>query len=322
VVITNKKVGVQLARKKLANIKSIPYLCREYYQLISNLKFIYVFMKSMRITVVLRTLLFASVGFIMLACEKEEEAEEVTEPIAVSPYFNERLLISHRGNPECPENTYTAVDAADKAGFKAVECDITMTADGVFVLHHDVTIDRCSNGTGRIDEMTYDELLSYDFGSWKGEQFEGERLARLSDILDYCKSMGVILELDLADETRFSRNWIPALYELVKEKGMLGQTMFTATQDELERFLSVRRNIIVSISGVYDMAAARRAVALKDKVTLCNFSVPHHKLTSEICDFAHESGIKVKAWTVKTQMEMDKCVRRGADYIITELPMK
>ena len=88
----------------------------------------------MRITVVLRTLLFASVGFIMLACEKEEEAKEVTEPIAVSPYFNERLLISHRGNPECPENTYTAVDAAVKAGFKAVECDITMTADGVFVL--------------------------------------------------------------------------------------------------------------------------------------------------------------------------------------------
>lgn len=278
-------------------------------------------MTSTRTTVVLRTLLFASVGFIMLACEKEEAAEEVTEPIAVSPYFNERLLISHRGNPECPENTYTAVDAAVKAGFKAVECDITMTADGVFVLHHDVTIDRCSNGTGRIDEMTYDELLSYDFGSWKGEQFEGERLARLSDILDYCKSMGVILELDLADETRFSRNWIPALYELVKEKGMLGQTMFTATQDELERFLSVRRNIIVSVSGVYDMDAASRALALKDKVTLCNFSIPLHKLTLELCDYAHENGVKVKSWTVKKQRDMDKCTNWNVDYVITELPL-
>ena len=238
--------------------------------------------------IILRTLLFVSVGFLLLACEKEN-AEELEVPLVVSPAFSEQLLICHRGLPDFPENTYTAVDAAVK----------------VFVLHHDVTIDRCSNGTGRIDEMTYEELLSYDFGSWKGEQFEGERLARLSDILDYCKAMGVVLELDLADETRFDRK----------------QTMFTATQDELERFLSVRRNIIVSISGVYDMAAARRAVALKDKVTLCNFSVPHHKLTSEICDFAHESGIKVKAWTVKTQMEMDKCVRRGADYIITELPM-
>lgn len=275
----------------------------------------------MKNSTILRTLLFVSVGFLLLACEKEN-AEELEAPLAVSSAFSEQLLICHRGLPDYPENTYTAVDAAVKAGFKAVECDISVTADGVFVLHHDVTIDRCSNGTGRIDEMTYEELLSYDFGSWKGEQFEGERLARLSDILDYCKAMGVVLELDLADETRFDRKWIPSLYDLVKEKGMLGQTMFTATQDELERFLSVRRNIIVSISGVYDMAAARRAVALKDKVTLCNFSVPHHKLTSEICDFAHESGIKVKAWTVKTQMEMDKCVRRGADYIITELPMK
>ena len=275
----------------------------------------------MRNCVILRTLFFVTAGFLLLACEKEE-ADEVTERLAVSPFFNERLLISHRGLPDYPENTFIAIDAAVKAGFKAVECDVSVTADDIFVLQHDSTIDRCSNGTGRIDEMTYEELLTYDFGSWKGEQFEGERLARLSDILDYCKAMGVVLELDLADETRFSRKWIPALYDLVREKEMLGQTMFTATQDELGEFLSVRRNIIVSVSGVYDMNAARRALALKDKVALCNFSVPLHKLNREICDFAHESGVKVKSWTVKTQREMDKCISMEVDYIITELPIK
>ena len=274
----------------------------------------------MRNCAIIKKLLFVSAGFLLLACEKEE-ADEVTETLVVSPFFNERLLISHRGLPDYPENTFTAIDAAIKAGFKAVECDVSVTADGVFVLHHDATIDRCSNGTGRIEEMTYEELLSYDFGSWKDEKFEGERLARLSDILDYCKTMGVIIELDLADETRFSRKRIPALFDLVKEREMLGQTMFTATQDELEEFLSVRQNIIVSVSGVYDMDAARRAIALKDKVTLCNFSVPHHLLNREICDFAHANGVKVKTWTVKTQREMDKCISMEVDYVITELPI-
>ena len=205
-----------------------------------------------------------------------DDNEDPEGPIVVSPLFFEQLLfINHRGLNEYPENTFVAVNAAILSGYKAVECDICMTSDSVFVLQHDPTIDRCSNGVGKVNDMTYEELLAYDFGSWKNSRFTGEPIARLDDMLDFFKEKGLIIELDLADETRFKREWIPVLYELVKRKGMLGQTMFTATQNEFEDFLSEPRDIIISVSGIIHKTYAEKALPLKDRVTLCNFSVPH-----------------------------------------------
>lgn len=252
----------------------------------------------------------------------EAESDEDEAPMVVSPLFYQNLLfINHRGLTEYPENTFVAVNAAVMYGFKAVECDICMTKDSVFVLQHDPTIDRCSNGTGWVNELTYEELQAFDFGSWKGSAFAGEPIARLDNLLDYFKAKRLILELDLADESRFKREWIPVIYELVKKKGMLGQTMFTATKDEFEDFLAEPRDIVISVSGVYRMSDAMRALPLKDKVTLCNFSVPHNYLTGQICNYAHENGVLIKTWTTTTQEQNDRCFSLGADYIITEAPL-
>ena len=272
-----------------------------------------------------RLLVVLSVSILLFSCTKEDNDPIITpepeEPMVVSPYFYGNLLfINHRGQTEYPENTFAAVNAAILSGFKAVECDICMTKDSIFVLQHDPTIDRCSDGTGTVNEMTYEELLSYDFGSWKGDQFRGERILRLDDLLDYFKAKGLIIELDLADETRFKREWIPVLYTLVKRKGMLGQTMFTATYDELEDFLSEPRDIIISVSGVNRMSNAQQALLLKEKVTLCNFSLYKNDLTRTIADFAHENGAMIKCWTTTTKAENDRRIRFGADYIITEVP--
>lgn len=111
---------------------------------------------------------------LLFSCSKEDNSYEITE-IDPSKYFNHNLLIAHRGLAGYPENTYTAILAAIDAGYKAVECDIARTSDGVYVLSHDWTIDRCSNGKGKISEMTYDELLKFDFGSWGGKNLLEKR---------------------------------------------------------------------------------------------------------------------------------------------------
>ena len=60
-----------------------------------------------------------------------------------------------------------------------VEFDVQMTKDSVLVIHHDKTIDRCSNGTGTISECYFDQLNQYDYGSWKDLSFSGTKLATL-----------------------------------------------------------------------------------------------------------------------------------------------
>ena len=254
--------------------------------------------------------------------DDEPEPPADSDPIEVSPYFSDYLMIAHRGLPDYPENTFVSVDAAVASGYRAVECDICKTKDDVFVLSHDMTIDRCSNGTGRVDEMTYEQLLAYDFGSWMGERFVGVKITRLDELLDYFREKQLIIELDLADETRFKREWLPQLYELVRQKGMLGQTLFTATQDEFADFLAEKRQMVISVSGVNGYAAAQRALPLKDQVTLCCFSMHYNDLSLTVSELAHDHGMKVKCWTVETQWQLEKCVSMQVDYIITKLPYR
>lgn len=125
-----------------------------------------------------------------------------------SDLFTQSLVMCHRGLAGFPENTYEALEAAIKVGYKMVECDIARSKDGVFVLQHDATIDRCSNGTGRVDSCYFAYLQQLDFGSWYNADFSYVRIAALEDIIKFCKRKNVILELDIADNDRFQDSYL------------------------------------------------------------------------------------------------------------------
>ena len=75
-------------------------------------------------------------------------------------------IISHRGySAKYPENTMIAFQKAVECGTHGIELDVQLSKDGEVVICHDETIDRTSNGTGYIKDMTVEELKKYDFGS-------------------------------------------------------------------------------------------------------------------------------------------------------------
>ena len=89
--------------------------------------------------------LVMSVSLVGASCSNDDIAvtDEMVRPASL---FHEKFLICHRGQSGYPENTLVGIEAAISAGYKAIECDIEITKDGVCVLSHDKTIDRCSNG--------------------------------------------------------------------------------------------------------------------------------------------------------------------------------
>ena len=98
--------------------------------------------------------------------------------------------IAHRGYSSlAPENTLTAYRYAYLAGFKYVECDVTFTKDGYAVLLHDSTIDRTSNGSGSIADMTLAEARSYEYGSWKDMSFMGEAIPTFEEFIALCAEL-------------------------------------------------------------------------------------------------------------------------------------
>ena len=91
---------------------------------------------------------------------------------------------AHRGASEYfPENTLRSFYAGLEMRADGIETDIQRTSDGVLVLHHDDTLERVAGEKGCIADYTYAQLLEMDFGAFKGERFEGERIVTLDTFL-------------------------------------------------------------------------------------------------------------------------------------------
>jgi glycerophosphoryl diester phosphodiesterase len=97
-----------------------------------------------------------------------------------------RGICAHRGASDThPENTITAFREAIRLGSQMIEFDVAITKDGKLVLMHDRTIDRTTNGSGRVEEWLLADLKKLDAGSWKKSRFAGERIPTLEEVLDF-----------------------------------------------------------------------------------------------------------------------------------------
>src|SRR5437660_7160219 len=98
------------------------------------------------------------------------------------------LLGGHRGNAdEFPENTLASFRSAIELGVDLIECDVHLTEDGALPVIHDHLLDRTSNGSGLVRDLTMAELKALDAGSWKDPQFKEERIPTLGEVLDLAR---------------------------------------------------------------------------------------------------------------------------------------
>ncbi|HDY7837786.1 TPA: glycerophosphoryl diester phosphodiesterase [Vibrio vulnificus] len=108
------------------------------------------------------------------------------------------MIVGHRGVAgSYPENTRVSVQAAIDLGLSWVEIDVQPTKDNVLVICHDHTIDRCSNGKGRVDAYSLKELQAFDFGGWFDEAFAGEPIMTLESLLNLAAEYDLGLNIEV-----------------------------------------------------------------------------------------------------------------------------
>ncbi len=110
-------------------------------------------------------------------------------------------VAAHRGASETyPENTMAAFRAAMDMGVDQIETDVRVTADGELVLVHDETVDRTTDGTGKVRDFTLEELKKLDAGSKKGAIFAGEHIPTLRELMELVKdNPDITLDLELKE---------------------------------------------------------------------------------------------------------------------------
>ncbi|MEZ8241593.1 glycerophosphoryl diester phosphodiesterase [Vibrio sp. 10N.222.47.A9] len=119
------------------------------------------------------------------------------------------IIVGHRGVAGThPENTKASIEQAAKLGLKWIEVDIQPTQDDQLVVCHDHTLERCSDGKGRVDEHTLAELRQLDFGRWKSEQFAGEKILTLEELLTLVEQHDLSVNLEIKVDSRHQAPYV------------------------------------------------------------------------------------------------------------------
>jgi len=112
------------------------------------------------------------------------KVDVLSTEIHMPPAPHKIIAVGHRGTKfHAPENTITAHEIAYKMGARAIEFDVRCTKDGEFVIIHDKTVNRTTNGTGNVKDLTVEQIKSLEAGSYMETEFAGEKIPTLREAL-------------------------------------------------------------------------------------------------------------------------------------------
>ncbi|TDL67590.1 glycerophosphodiester phosphodiesterase [Rhodococcus qingshengii] len=231
--------------------------------------------------------------------------------------------VAHRGaTGYAPENTIAAFDKGVEMKADYIEIDVQRSKDGELVIIHDTKVDRTTDGTGSVKDLTFEQLRSLDAGSWKGEEFKGEKIPTFDEILDrYHGKVGILIELKAPE-------LYPGIEVQVAQK--LKERNLDKPQNEkiiIQSFnfesMKITNSLLpkVPIGVLTSNRAHTTEQALKEFATYADYFNPSYGIVSkELVDQVHALGMKIQSWTVRSQEAADFLLEMNVDGIITDYP--
>lgn len=258
-----------------------------------------------------------------------------SQPRADLPFFQgapDFLVIAHQGGDGLwPSNTIFAFERAAEMGVDVLEMDVHQTADGVIVLSHDETVDRLTDGSGLIKEMTYAQIRRLDAAySWTdevGEQAyrgEGIQIPTLESIFAAFPEMRMNIEIKQKEPSmvepfcQLLRRHIEGPEVLVASfhpetmeefRQQCPGVATSATEPEIQPFFILNRAFL---GAVYRPPA--------DAFQVPEYSGNLRVVTRRFVRGAHDHNVAVHVWTVNETQDMERLIELGVDGIITDRP--
>jgi glycerophosphoryl diester phosphodiesterase len=231
------------------------------------------------------------------------------------------LIFAHRGACSyAPENTLAAFRLALEQGADGIELDAKLSKDGVVVVIHDQTVDRTTNGSGKVSELTFAELKDLDAGIQFASRFTGEKVPSLEQVLD---SLGekLLINIELTSYASPGDALPEKVAELVKKAGTERNTIFSSFHPAiLGRIRKLMPDVpagLLTGEGWLQWGNSFLGRRISPELIHPYFT----KTTRDFIEKAHLDQRKVNTWTVDDPREIFRLVEDGVDGIITDDPL-
>lgn len=230
-------------------------------------------------------------------------------------------VIAHRGaSLDAPENTLAAFRLAHGQGARMVELDARLAADGELVVIHDSTLERTTDGRGRVSETTSAALSRLDAGSWRGAAFRGEPLPTLAQALELLAGLGMAVNVELkADPGEAGRTGRAAGHRLRTAWPSAGPPLLVSSFAEaaLEAVAETAPELPRALLREAAGADWREALERLGCTTL-HLSADH--LEGETLRALVAAGVPVLVYTVNDPARARALLDAGCRAVFTDLP--
>ena len=222
--------------------------------------------------------------------------------------------ISHRGAAAiAPENTLAGVRAGVASGAPFIEIDVRVSEDGVLVLMHDSTVDRTTDGSGKVGGLTLDYLSTLDAGGWFGKEFSNEPVPRLDSVLEYMKGKSSKLVIEVKSPGRYPEVET-LLSEALRQYGMENDVLLISFDAGwIERAAGLMLGAELGVLYVYPFA-----VPPASEVEYASVFWPSLVLDPTLVWRMKKKGLKVWAWNVDSSILVKFLVWKGVDGLILD----
>ena len=228
-------------------------------------------------------------------------------------YVRTTEVTAHRGaSVAYPENTMAAFRAAAELGADWIELDVQQTQDRQIVVMHDSNLRRTTGINRSVWELTYAEIAQMDAGGWFSEEFAGEPVPLLSQVLEFAEEEGIRLNIELKP-TGHEFGFEESVVELIRQYDYLDRCVVTSQNySVLERVKAYDPEV----KTVYVMSVAYGNLLKLHAADA--FSIKSINITSHMVSRLHDAEKEIYAWTVNTTGSIDKMIRLNVDNVITD----
>ena len=250
-------------------------------------------------------ILLSQLAFV--ACSKEESKMETKK--------KNIMVVAHRGaSGYAPENTLSAMSKAIEMKAEMSELDVQETADGEIILLHDNTTERTGKKDLNIWELNYDDLKDIEVGEWFSEEYKGEPIPTLKEVIDLVRGkMKLNIELKA---NKHEKMLAERSLKVVMDNDFLDQVVFTSFKfDEIRKIRALNKE--AKVGYIFGKLPENVDVFTEDVDLL---SAHYKTVDAEFVKKAKAGGKEVHVWTVNEPEDMKRMIELGVEAIITNYP--
>ena len=231
-------------------------------------------------------------------------------------------IIGHRGAAQlAPENTLAGIRTAHALGVEWVEMDVVLLGDGNLVIHHDQTVNRCTNGKGDLLSSTLDEIKSLDAGMAFGQEFSGERVPTLLEILDLISELGMGLNLEIKMHPHPVDKLVLPVVEILKGKTFPEGKLVVSSFDHEALKLFHEQMPDVPIAHLFEKLP-QDWLQLAQEVGAVTVNLGQKPLKKSHVQEVIAEGYEVYCYTVNSQRRAEELWSWGVSGVFTDNPQK